>query len=145
MGVVEEQLFQILSVYWKALCNLVFFVCFFNEKFILRTHTGSWNLKFQSCFSDTWLIEPRCINLLGYRLYIWIGKKAWHSSSAFPKKNWLPGSAIANHKMKVVIGKLKSCITNDIFPPALKGPPMNNWYFPVNILPISLNNNSVCF
>lgn len=48
MGVVEEQLSQILSGYWKALCNLLFL---FNEEIILKTHIGNWNLKFQFCFS----------------------------------------------------------------------------------------------
>ena len=31
---------------------------------------------------------------------------------AFPIEDRLPGSAVADHKMKVVIGKKKSCINN---------------------------------
>lgn len=33
---------------------------------------------------------------------------------AFPIEDRLPGSAVADHKMKVVIGKKKSCINNCI-------------------------------
>lgn len=74
MGIVEKQLFQILSGYWKALCNLLFL---FNEKIILRTHIGNWNLKSQSYLSDLWLTEPWHINPLGYSyfIYTWIYMK----------------------------------------------------------------------
>ena len=138
MGIVEKQLFQILSGYWKALCNLLFL---FNEIFFSRTHIGNWNLTCQSCLSDSWLIEPWHINPIRYSyfihmymcIYIYIymyvyihtymciwrsyilnclGKKLTAVPSPF--RDRLPGSAVADHKMKVVIGKKKSCINNCI-------------------------------
>ena len=67
MGIVEKQLFQILSGYWKALCNPLFL---FNEFFFSRTHIGNWNLTCQSCLYDSWLIEPWHINPIRYSYFI---------------------------------------------------------------------------